>query len=139
MRGTVRSTAEQGGSAAGTAAADVRPTRVHSALAGWAGIAALLACGIVLDVSSMFPGWIAIWPLAAAAAVVVAGHSGRRWGVDALLSTRPAAFIGDISYALYLVHWPLLVLAQVLQVHMLTRRRQLPTPPTPLLPSARLA
>ena len=37
MRGTVRSTAAQGGSAAGTAAADVRPTRVHSALAGWAG------------------------------------------------------------------------------------------------------
>ena len=84
--------------------------RTLRALAGWAGIAALLACGIVLDVSSMFPGWIAIWPLAAAAAVVVAGHSGRRWGVDALLSTRPAAFIGDISYALYLVHWPLLVL-----------------------------
>ncbi|WP_114853507.1 acyltransferase family protein [Brachybacterium sp. YJGR34] len=80
------------------------------ALTGWAGIAALLACGIVVDVSTLFPGWIAIWPLAAAAAVVLAGHSGRRWGVDALLSTRPAAFVGDISYALYLVHWPILVL-----------------------------
>jgi peptidoglycan/LPS O-acetylase OafA/YrhL len=88
------------------------PPRLASlrALTGWAGIAALLACGIVLDVSSMFPGWIAIWPLAAAGAEVVAGHSGRRWGVDALLSTRPAAFIGDISYALYLVHWPVLVI-----------------------------
>jgi len=84
--------------------------RTLRALTGWAGIAALLACGIVLDVSSMFPGWIAIWPLAAAGAVVVAGYSGRRWGVDALLSTRAAAFIGDISYALYLVHWPILVL-----------------------------
>ena len=49
-------------------------------------------------------------PLAAAGAVVVAGHSGHRWGIDALLSTRPAAFVGDISYALYLVHWPILVL-----------------------------
>src|SRR5699024_6921975 len=29
---------------------------------------------------------------------------------DRLLSTRPAAFIGDISYALYLVHWPILVI-----------------------------
>ena len=84
--------------------------RTLRALTGWAGIAALLACGVVLDVSSMFPGWIALWPLAAAGAVVVAGHSGRRWGVDALLSTRPAAFVGDISYALYLVHWPILVI-----------------------------
>lgn len=91
---------------------DGRPPRLRlaRALTGWAGIAALLACGIVLDVSTMFPGWIAIVPLAAAGAVVVAGHSGHRWGVDALLSTRPAAFVGDISYALYLVHWPVLVL-----------------------------
>ncbi|MFC7375291.1 MULTISPECIES: acyltransferase family protein [unclassified Brachybacterium] len=80
------------------------------ALAGWAGIAGLLAVGLVLDVSTMFPGWIAIVPLAAAAVVVVAGYSGRRWGVDALLSTRPAAFVGDISYALYLLHWPVLVM-----------------------------
>lgn len=80
------------------------------ALTGWAGIVGLLACGIVVDVSGSFPGWIAIWPLGAAGAVVLAGYSGRRWGADALLSTRPAAVIGDISYALYLVHWPLLVL-----------------------------
>lgn len=84
--------------------------RTGRALLGWAGIAALLACGVLVDVSGQFPGWIAIWPLAAAGAVVVAGHSGRAWGVDRLLSSRPAAFLGDISYALYLVHWPILVL-----------------------------
>ncbi|MGO3209586.1 MAG: SGNH hydrolase domain-containing protein [Brachybacterium sp.] len=84
--------------------------RTLRALIGWLGVAGLLACGVLLDVSTIFPGWIAIWPLAAAGAVVVAGHSGRRWGVDAVLSTRPAAFIGDISYALYLVHWPILVI-----------------------------
>ncbi|WP_394216526.1 acyltransferase family protein [Brachybacterium vulturis] len=84
--------------------------RTLRALTGWLGIAALLACGILVDVSALFPGWIALWPLAAAGAVVVAGHSGTRWGVDSVLSTRPAAFVGDISYALYLVHWPLLVI-----------------------------
>ncbi|WP_245822938.1 acyltransferase family protein [Brachybacterium avium] len=84
--------------------------RTARALTGWAGIAALLACGILVDVSALFPGWIALWPLAAAGAVVIAGHSGTRWGVDSVLSTRPAAFIGDISYALYLVHWPILVI-----------------------------
>ncbi|MDN5900953.1 MAG: acyltransferase, partial [Brachybacterium sp.] len=84
--------------------------RTLRALTGWAGIVALLACGILVDVSTIFPGWIALWPLAAAGAVVVAGHSGTRWGVDSVLSTRPAAFVGDISYALYLVHWPILVI-----------------------------
>src|SRR5699024_4694715 len=84
--------------------------RVLRALAGWAGIAALLACGILVGGPARFPGWIALWPLAAAGAVGLAGHSGTRWGVDALLSTRPAAFVGDISYALYLVHWPILVI-----------------------------
>lgn len=84
--------------------------RAPRALLGWAGIAVLLGCGVVLDVSAQFPGWIAAVPLAGAAAVVVAGHSGTRWGVDRLLSTRPAAFVGDISYALYLVHWPILVM-----------------------------
>ncbi|MGP9538464.1 acyltransferase family protein [Brachybacterium sp. AOP43-C2-M15] len=84
--------------------------RALRVLMGWAGIGGLLAVGIVLDVSSRFPGWIAVAPLAAAGAVMVAGHSGSRLGVDRLLSTRPAAFFGDISYALYLVHWPLLVL-----------------------------
>jgi peptidoglycan/LPS O-acetylase OafA/YrhL len=91
---------------------DPHPPRLGAlrALLGWAGILALLAVGVLVDVSSLFPGWIALWPLAAAGAVVVAGHSGRRWGADALLSTRPAAFVGDISYALYLVHWPILVI-----------------------------
>src|SRR5699024_7311037 len=56
--------------------------RVLRALTGWAGIVGLLACGILMDVSLLFPGWIALWPLAAASAVVVAGHSGTRWGVD---------------------------------------------------------
>ncbi|WP_245921144.1 acyltransferase family protein [Brachybacterium timonense] len=89
---------------------DVAPRwRTARALLGWIGLIALLACGMVLNVATVFPGWIALWPLAAAGAVVIAGYSGRAWGVDRLLSTRPAAFIGDISYALYLVHWPVLV------------------------------
>src|SRR5690606_19420638 len=40
----------------------------------------------------------------------IAGTTGVRASADALLSTRPAAFLGDVAYALYLVHWPLLVL-----------------------------
>ncbi|WP_392543012.1 acyltransferase family protein [Oryzobacter telluris] len=77
---------------------------------GWAGLLALVACGMVLDVTRSFPGWVALWPLLCAAAVLVAGTTPTRWGVDRLLSTRPLVAAGGFSYALYLVHWPVLVL-----------------------------
>lgn len=79
-------------------------------LAGWAGIAGLVSCGLLIDVQGAFPGWIAAWPLAAAALVLVVGTTGHRLGVDQLLATGPAKVLGDISYGLYLVHWPLLTL-----------------------------
>ncbi|WP_193106931.1 acyltransferase family protein [Brachybacterium sp. FME24] len=77
---------------------------------GWVGILALIACGLLIDVQGAFPGWIAAWPLLAAALVLIAGTTGHRFGVDRLLSTAPARLLGDISYGLYLVHWPLLAL-----------------------------
>ncbi|MGP5079387.1 acyltransferase family protein [Brachybacterium alimentarium] len=79
-------------------------------LLGWAGLAVLVATGAVLDVESLFPGWIALIPLLGAALVVLAGSTASPVGADRLLSSRPAAFLGNISYALYLVHWPLLLM-----------------------------
>ncbi|MDN5686781.1 MAG: acyltransferase [Brachybacterium sp.] len=79
-------------------------------VAGWLGIAGLVSCGLLIDVQGAFPGWIAAWPLAAAALVLVVGTTGHRLSVDHLLATGPAKVLGDISYALYLVHWPLLTL-----------------------------
>ncbi|GAB4099981.1 acyltransferase family protein [Sinomonas halotolerans] len=79
-------------------------------LLGWAGVAAMLACGIVLQVDQAFPGYVALWPTLSAAAVIVAGATGSRAGADRFLSARPLVRLGDISYALYLWHWPVLVL-----------------------------
>ena len=78
---------------------------------GWAGLAAMVSCGLVLTVDRSFPGFIALWPTLAAAAIIVAGQSGSRFGVDRLLSWKPLVALGDNSYALYLWHWPVLVLA----------------------------
>src|SRR5690625_7835643 len=58
----------------------------------------------------MFPGWIALVPLTGAALVFLAGSTGSALGADRLLSSRLFAFLGVISYGLYLVHWPLLVI-----------------------------
>ncbi|MBB5919649.1 peptidoglycan/LPS O-acetylase OafA/YrhL [Actinoalloteichus hoggarensis] len=78
-------------------------------LLGWFGIAALVACGLVLQVSTVFPGYMALWPTGAALLVILAGASGTRLGVDWILSSRPLEYLGNISYALYLWHWPVLV------------------------------
>jgi len=77
---------------------------------GWVGLAGLLSCGVVLDVTRSFPGWAALWPLLSAGSVVLAGTAVDRCGVGRVLSLRPLVALGGISYALYLVHWPVLVL-----------------------------
>lgn len=82
---------------------------------GWLGIAAMLSCGFLLDVQASFPGSIALWATLAAACVIVAGQTGSRFGVDRILSSRPLVRLGDTSYAMYLWHWPLLVVALAVQ------------------------
>ncbi|HLU60511.1 MAG TPA: acyltransferase family protein [Pseudonocardia sp.] len=87
-------------------------TRRGRVAAGWAGVVALVACGAVIPVAHAFPGIAALWPTGAAALVLLAGQTGAALGADRLLVAAPARYLGDISYALYLWHWPLLVLYQ---------------------------
>jgi peptidoglycan/LPS O-acetylase OafA/YrhL len=84
------------------------PVRLRVVL-GWTGLALLLSCGALLNVSALFPGWIALWPTGAAVMVILAGTTGSRRGADRLLTWRPLTVVGDHSYALYLWHWPILV------------------------------
>jgi peptidoglycan/LPS O-acetylase OafA/YrhL len=72
------------------------------------GAAGLLVSMVTFDAYTPFPGSAAILPVASTAALVWAG--GRSPFTDRLLSLRPAQAIGRHSYALYLWHWPLLVL-----------------------------
>ncbi len=84
------------------------PERVRWGL-GWAGIAAIAITTLTFDGATPFPGWSAILPVAGTLAVITAGATPGRWSADALLSTRATTFVGDLSYALYLWHWPLIV------------------------------
>lgn len=93
----------------------LRLSRVAAAVVGWAGLVGLVACGMVLDVQGGFPGYLALWPILCAVAVVVSGSSSGSAGPARLLASRPLQFFGRDAYALYLVHWPILVTWMVLQ------------------------
>lgn len=77
---------------------------------GWAGLLSMLAVGITVDVSRGFPGWVALWPMVSAAAVMIAGATNSAFGVDRVLTTPLLQYCGRISYSLYLIHWPILSL-----------------------------
>ena len=87
----------------------VRLSDRQRAALGWVGVLGLVGCGALVSVATAFPGAVALWPTGCAAIVLVAGHTRLPWAVDRLLVSRPAQWLGSISYPLYLWHWPLLI------------------------------
>lgn len=79
------------------------------AVLGWAGIVGIVMCGIVLDVQGGFPGYLALWPVVCTALVIIAGRDRPRGGPAMILESAPLRYIARDAYALYLVHWPVLV------------------------------
>lgn len=89
------------------------PGRLAAPL-GWLGVAGIVLCGIVLDVQGGFPGYLALWPVLCTAAVIVGGTNPVGWGPTRLLASAPMRFVGKDAYALYLVHWPVLITWRVM-------------------------
>lgn len=85
----------------------VRPS--IGAVLGWAGIVGIVMCGIVLDVQGGFPGYLALWPVVCTALVIIAGRDRPCGGPAMILESAPLRYIARDAYALYLVHWPVLV------------------------------
>ena len=83
------------------------PDRVAVPL-GWLGLGAILATLVVIVPGTPYPGLAALVPTLGSVAVILAGV--RRRSVASLLAVPPLRFLGRISYSLYLVHWPILVL-----------------------------
>lgn len=70
--------------------------------------------GIVLSCfhftsSTPFPGRAAALPVLSAAMVIAGGTGSPRWGANRVLSRQPLRYLGDISYSLYLWHFPALI------------------------------
>ena len=96
-----------------------------AATLGWLGLEAILWSATRLGVSTPFPGTAALFPVAGTVLVIAAGCAGPRLGPDLLLGRWPLQLGGRLSYAWYLWHWPLLVLAPVVAGHPLGRWQNL--------------
>jgi peptidoglycan/LPS O-acetylase OafA/YrhL len=82
-------------------------------LAGWAGLAMVVAVGFLLDGYRPYPGTWALLPAIGTAAALNAGKGPQTIrSVSTMLSIGPLQFIGRLSYAWYLWHWPVLLLGQ---------------------------
>jgi peptidoglycan/LPS O-acetylase OafA/YrhL len=85
----------------------------------WLGLVMLLAALWAITPATPFPGTAALLPVVGAALVVLlGGHS----GLTVLGRLSPVAFLGRISYAVYLWHWPAVVLLPIVLGHPLGLR-----------------
>jgi len=93
------------------------PPPTLSRLLRWLGIAGLLGAACYFSAATPFPGYAAALPVLATASVIIAGDTGRADPGDRVFRSRPAQWLGDVSYSVYLWHWPLLVFAPYVLRH----------------------
>lgn len=86
------------------------PAAVRPVLA-WIGLAGMVTALFVTEPKVGFPGPGAVLPVAATALVIVAGTGTSEHRFLAPLTNRVSGYLGDISYSLYLWHFPVIVFA----------------------------
>jgi peptidoglycan/LPS O-acetylase OafA/YrhL len=86
---------------------------VHARALTWAGLASVLVVAFWLPDSLPWPSWAALAPTLATAAVIAGGPAAGRAGASLVLDRGLLRWVGDRSYALYLWHWPFVVLGAV--------------------------
>jgi SGNH domain (fused to AT3 domains) len=98
--------------AVGAATLERTPAAVRLVM-GWTGVVAVACAAVLFSDATPFPGAFALVPTLGTALAIVAGMGSRgsRFSVGRLLSLRPMCIVGDRSYALYLWHWPVLIIA----------------------------
>ncbi len=89
--------------------AESRPQQALAAGLSWTGLALLGTALLVVTPATRWPGPLTVLVVAATLLLILGGRAPR--GARVLIATPVLTWIGDISYALYLWHWPLVVLA----------------------------
>ncbi|MEJ5866201.1 acyltransferase family protein [Pseudokineococcus sp. 5B2Z-1] len=105
--------------AAGAAVALALPAcerlpRAVALVAAPAGLALVVCSAVAYDDTTLFPGVAAAAPVGGAVLLLAAGAAAGGAGASALLSRPGPRYVGRISYAWYLWHWPCLVVVALL-------------------------
>jgi peptidoglycan/LPS O-acetylase OafA/YrhL len=93
---------------------DLRGSVAARAVLTWVGLAMIALAAALYSDRTPFPGSAAILPILGALFVISAGLPARP------LALKPVQFVGDISYSVYLWHWPLIVLLPIALNHAMT-------------------
>ncbi len=79
-------------------------------VAQWTGVVLIAASALVFDESTPFPGYLAAVPVVGTALIIASGPRSPLWSPNTVLSVTPVQILGNISYSLYLWHWPVIIL-----------------------------
>lgn len=88
----------------------LRGKRWIGPLVGWASLGAIAFSAVRFDAATQFPGWKALIPVLAVAALIYLGAEQSRSMPGHVARFKPIQFLGDVSYSVYLWHWPLIVI-----------------------------
>jgi peptidoglycan/LPS O-acetylase OafA/YrhL len=98
------------GAVVAMAGTKVELPRIAANLVSLVGMAGIVYAVLVFNDHSAFPGALALVPAVGAALVIVGGTSPHRQWHAPVTSSAPVQLVGNLSYSLYLWHWPLIVL-----------------------------
>ena len=77
--------------------------------ASWLGFVGIAATFLLFDHSTPFPSYTALLPVVSTLLVLWAGDPSDRWSPRVAFGNGAVQYVGDVSYSLYLWHWPVIV------------------------------
>ena len=103
-----------------------RIPRTIRAVAGWVGCALIAYAAVAFSAATAFPSYAALAPTVGVGLLIIAGVASLPdWAPASFISTAPFTWVGDRSYALYLWHWPILIIAAEYAGHSLSLKENL--------------
>lgn len=81
------------------------------AAAGWF---AVIISAFVFSPETQFPGWTALLPVLGTVFVIAGGMNQSKSPLNGVVGWKPVQLVGDVSYSIYLWHWPMIVVAPFL-------------------------
>lgn len=80
------------------------------AVVAWIALIAMVWSAFSYTAATAFPGIAALVPTLAAAAFLAASSQSGSWSPHRVMRVAPIQHVGDVSYSIYLWHWPIIVM-----------------------------